>query len=190
MSEWLKEHAWKACVGETLPRVRIPLSPPDFLPTQDPRVSGNSSSSEPNALINSVPHRSRSNCQPGKPGFATLKEKGCIFASPTAPSQARGLRTNTTTFHETHRPFIRENGSIIAIPVPSVDAQAADINDSGIVVGTMKASGGLSTYHAWVYLGGAVTNVNSLVVPGSGLHIAFAYAINNLGQIAGVAIDG
>jgi hypothetical protein len=30
MSEWLKEHAWKACVGETLPRVRIPLSPPIF----------------------------------------------------------------------------------------------------------------------------------------------------------------
>src|SRR5215468_8136194 len=28
MSEWFKEHAWKACVGETLPRVRIPLSPP------------------------------------------------------------------------------------------------------------------------------------------------------------------
>src|SRR5205085_2263772 len=27
MSEWLKEHAWKACVGETLPWVRIPLSP-------------------------------------------------------------------------------------------------------------------------------------------------------------------
>ena len=36
MSEWLKEHAWKACVGETLPWVRIPLSPP-FLahPTQE-----------------------------------------------------------------------------------------------------------------------------------------------------------
>jgi macrolide transport system ATP-binding/permease protein len=32
MSEWLKEHAWKACVGETLPRVRIPLSPPVFRP--------------------------------------------------------------------------------------------------------------------------------------------------------------
>src|SRR5476651_225341 len=31
MSEWLKEHAWKACVGETLPRVRIPLSPPSSL---------------------------------------------------------------------------------------------------------------------------------------------------------------
>ena len=32
MSEWLKEHAWKACVGVTLPRVRIPLSPPEFSP--------------------------------------------------------------------------------------------------------------------------------------------------------------
>ena len=28
VSEWLKEHAWKACVGATLPRVRIPPSPP------------------------------------------------------------------------------------------------------------------------------------------------------------------
>jgi hypothetical protein len=30
MSEWLKEHAWKACVRETASRVRIPLSPPEF----------------------------------------------------------------------------------------------------------------------------------------------------------------
>ena len=28
MSEWSKEHAWKACVRESVPRVRIPLSPP------------------------------------------------------------------------------------------------------------------------------------------------------------------
>ena len=34
MSEWLKEHAWKACVGETLPWVRIPLSPPAFRPIE------------------------------------------------------------------------------------------------------------------------------------------------------------
>ena len=73
-------------------------------------------------------------------------------------------RTNTTTFQETRRPFIRANGSMTVIPVPSVDAQAADINDSGVVVGTMKASGGLSTDHAWVYQDGVVTNLNSLVV--------------------------
>ena len=28
VSERPKEHAWKACVGVTLPRVRIPPSPP------------------------------------------------------------------------------------------------------------------------------------------------------------------
>ena len=36
MSERLKEHAWKACVGVTSPWVRIPLSPlirtPDHVP--------------------------------------------------------------------------------------------------------------------------------------------------------------
>ena len=28
VSEWLKEHAWKACMRATVSRVRIPLSPP------------------------------------------------------------------------------------------------------------------------------------------------------------------
>ena len=28
MSEWLKEHAWKACMCESASGVRIPLSPP------------------------------------------------------------------------------------------------------------------------------------------------------------------
>src|SRR4051794_15043761 len=40
MAEWLKAHAWKACVRETVPWVRIPLSPP-FLrhsPSQYPVV--------------------------------------------------------------------------------------------------------------------------------------------------------
>ena len=30
MAEWLKAHAWKACVRETVPWVRIPLSPPSM----------------------------------------------------------------------------------------------------------------------------------------------------------------
>ena len=31
MAEWLKAHAWKACVRETVPWVRIPLSPPELI---------------------------------------------------------------------------------------------------------------------------------------------------------------
>src|SRR4029453_14079915 len=42
VSEGVKEHAWKACVGETLPWVRIPLSPnPPFV--QNPWQFGGSS---------------------------------------------------------------------------------------------------------------------------------------------------
>lgn len=28
VAEWLKAHAWNACIWETISRVRIPLSPP------------------------------------------------------------------------------------------------------------------------------------------------------------------
>ena len=36
MAEWLKAHAWKACLGETLTWVRIPLSPPVHRSTSAP----------------------------------------------------------------------------------------------------------------------------------------------------------
>lgn len=29
MSEWSKEHAWKACIRATVSRVQIPFSPPE-----------------------------------------------------------------------------------------------------------------------------------------------------------------
>jgi integrase len=31
MAEWLKAHAWKACIRETVSWVRIPLPPPDIV---------------------------------------------------------------------------------------------------------------------------------------------------------------
>ncbi|CAH1653837.1 hypothetical protein CHELA40_10852 [Chelatococcus asaccharovorans] len=30
VAEWLKAHAWNACIRATVSRVRIPLSPPDI----------------------------------------------------------------------------------------------------------------------------------------------------------------
>src|SRR3954464_12092829 len=30
VAEWLKAHAWKVCIPETVSRVRIPLPPPNF----------------------------------------------------------------------------------------------------------------------------------------------------------------
>ena len=37
MAEWLKAHAWKACIRESVSRVRIPISPP-FLPFKIPHI--------------------------------------------------------------------------------------------------------------------------------------------------------
>jgi probable HAF family extracellular repeat protein len=93
------------------------------------------------------------------------------------------------TYEVTSRPFLYQNGAMTALPVPSPESYAADINDDGVVVGTMRAWGGPSRYHAFVYADGVATNLNTLVLPGSGLHLAFAYGINNAGQIAGVALD-
>src|SRR5215208_6725226 len=39
MAEWFKAHAWKACVRETVPRVRIPLSPPTLLAGGERRLA-------------------------------------------------------------------------------------------------------------------------------------------------------
>jgi probable HAF family extracellular repeat protein len=94
------------------------------------------------------------------------------------------------TYEITSRAFLYENGEMKPLPVPSWEAYAADINDGGVVVGTMRAAGGLSKFHAYVYADGVATNLNTLVQNGSGLHLAYAYAINNAGQIAAVALDG
>ncbi len=40
VSEWPKEHAWKACVGVTPPRVRIPPSPPTIAAGSPPWSPG------------------------------------------------------------------------------------------------------------------------------------------------------
>ncbi len=39
MAEWLKAHAWRACVAEMLPRVRIPASPPNCAFVRNGRVA-------------------------------------------------------------------------------------------------------------------------------------------------------
>jgi len=98
-------------------------------------------------------------------------------------------RTDPESYQVTSQSFIYANGMMTALPVPSTESGAADINDDGVVVGTMRAAGGASRHHAYIYADGVVTNLNSLIPAGSGLHLAYAFAINNDGQIAAVALD-
>src|SRR5687767_13790964 len=62
-----------------------------------------------------------------------------------------------------YQAFVYENGTMRAIPVPSFEAYASDINDAGVVLGIMRTSGAASPYHAWIYVNGVVTNLNSLI---------------------------
>jgi probable HAF family extracellular repeat protein len=97
--------------------------------------------------------------------------------------------TDPETYESTYRAFIYSNGSMTPLPAPSPEAYASDINDAGVIVGTMRAGGAVTKYHAWIYVDGIVTNLNSLIPAGTGLHIAYANAINNAGQIAATAMD-
>lgn len=97
--------------------------------------------------------------------------------------------TDLDTYEITSRSFLYDRGVMTALPVPSSESYAGDINDSGVIVGTMRAGGGVSPWHAYIYADGVVTDLNSLIPPGSSLHLLFANAINNAGQIVGVAYD-
>jgi len=97
--------------------------------------------------------------------------------------------TNLDTYEITSRSFLYDHGVMTALPVASSESYAGDINDSGVIVGTMRAGGGVSPWHAYIYADGVVTDLNSLIPPGSDLHLLNATAINNAGQIVGVAFD-
>ena len=98
-------------------------------------------------------------------------------------------RTDRDTYEQFYRPFLYEHGAMRALPVPGTEAYAGDINDAGVVVGSMRAGGGFSNFHGFIYAEGVVYNLNSLIPPDSGLHLAYPRGINNAGQIVGVAFD-
>jgi probable HAF family extracellular repeat protein len=155
--------------------------------------------------INDTGHIVGTSCPP-QPAMshATLWHNGAIIDLGVVPgmedSGATAINTvgqivgssgfmDTETYEITSKAFLNENGVMNVLPVPSSEAYASDINDSGVVVGTMRAAGGRSRWHAYIYADGVATNLNSLIPAGSGLHLAFGTAINNAGQIVGTAVD-
>jgi probable HAF family extracellular repeat protein len=114
-------------------------------------------------------------------GASAINELGQIVGN--------SMHTDPDTYEVTSRAFLYDGGVMTALPVPSTEAYAADINDSGVVVGTMRGSGGFGNYHGYIYADGVVTSLNSLIPAGSGLDLSVALGINNGGQIVGYAYD-
>ena len=61
---------------------------------------------------------------------------------------------------------------------------AYGINDSGTVVGYSWVAG-ISDPHAFIYMNGAMLDLNTLIPSGSGWELLEAYGINNSGEIVG-----
>jgi probable HAF family extracellular repeat protein len=97
--------------------------------------------------------------------------------------------TDPETYEITSRAFLYDGVRLIDLGIPSFRSSASDINDAGQIVGTMRTGGGLSFDHAFIHENGVTKDLNSLLPAGIGLHVTYAYAINNAGQIAGVAVD-
>ena len=86
---------------------------------------------------------------------------------------------------EMARPVLWDNGQVIDLGAlqPNVShSYAWDINNAGQIVG--EAGG------PFLWEDGVMQNLNDLVVPGSGLTLTYAMAINDAGQIVASGVDG
>ncbi len=86
--------------------------------------------------------------------------------------------------------FLFSNGTMTDIDTFNSSASWAwGINNNGVVVGMV--ADGLSDlgYDAFVYMGGEMMDLNTLIPAGSGLILEQANGINDAGQIVGTALD-
>lgn len=82
--------------------------------------------------------------------------------------------------------FAWQNGSMIDLgTLGGSQSYAYGVNDSGAIVGSAWVSGNTAT-HGFVYLGGVMLDLNSLLPINSGWTIDGAYGINNAGDIVGI----
>lgn len=93
--------------------------------------------------------------------------------------------SGTTNFYVWHA-FLFKSGAMRDLGALMVDgySDAFDINGLGQVVGSAEVVGGT---HGFLYEGGSLLDLNSLIDPASGWTIDDARGINDAGQIAGHA---
>jgi probable HAF family extracellular repeat protein len=72
-----------------------------------------------------------------------------------------------------------------------ISSDAESINDSGQIVGhsALPHPDGSSQVHAFLWEGSGMLDINDLIDRPTGWHILQAHAINNVGQIVGIAVN-
>jgi probable HAF family extracellular repeat protein len=121
----------------------------------------------------------------GTSSMATAISSGGVVVG---SSQAPSLQPNESG--PAHA-FVYQNGVVTDLNpmLGSYESQALGINSSGVIVGQMQFGYFNNPWNAFMLVNGKVTNLNSLLPPGSPWTLVAATGINDLGQIIGVGND-
>ena len=120
--------------------------------------------------------------------------------SPTDPNQGLGsvgnsindsgqvTGYNVTSGGTEHAVLYGSDGTLTDLTpnlANNVSAFGQSINDSGQVVGEIVPGGPFTNPNAFLYSGGVLTDLNTLIAPGSGFDLLYANGISDNGQITG-----
>jgi probable HAF family extracellular repeat protein len=125
----------------------------------------------------------------------TLRQNLTIGFKPTALNNqslvvgdipnSNGVSTDAALFDE----LTGTSTDIGKLGSANSSAQANDVNNSNVIVGTSGTTGGSSAAHAFVWTqANGLQDLNSLIDPNSGWLLSSANSINDSGQIVGTGI--
>ena len=124
----------------------------------------------------------------------TMQDLGTLSGGPNGVAtainnagQVAGYADNSSGWAQA---FLYSNGTMQGLgTLPgSVKSEAWAINQSGQIVGETDSSP-YSVYHAFIYTGGRMIDLNSLIAPSAGWTLESATGINDLGQIVGDGVN-
>jgi probable HAF family extracellular repeat protein len=113
-----------------------------------------------------------------------INERGDVVGFAGVPGDAAG--NFTPPFLWTHE----QGWMFLPLLAGDIAGVATSINESRQIVGYSNDAGG--NFHPWIYQNGMVTNLNSLIAPGSGLTgpVMLLFDINDEGVITGSTTTG
>jgi probable HAF family extracellular repeat protein len=127
--------------------------------------------------------------------FSTLRQNLPLRFVPTALNNANfvvgdipnssGVATDAAAFN----PTLGQTTDLGNLGTSNSSAQANDVNNNDVIVGTSGTTGGSAAAHAFVWTQAAgLQDLNNLIDPNSGWQLTSANSINDAGQIVGTGI--
>jgi probable HAF family extracellular repeat protein len=113
-----------------------------------------------------------------------LNNRGQIVGFSDLPGDEQGANPNFHAFLWTRDHGMQDLGTL---PGDAI-SEALGINDQGQIVG-VSFGAGFTNPRAFIWQNGVMTDLNTLIPPGSSLSLQAAQEINDLGEIVGQATD-